>query len=99
MIVKKKGKPNSVITLETLFMVSVCGKMGIHLTAIPGRVAPSQLGALVWTALRAEENRLGLPLNPIHRLSVHQSEPPPSHDSFVLSVGLAFILAYTFLHS
>ncbi len=41
---------------------------------------------LVWTALWAEENRFGSPLNLIHKLLIHQSEPPPSHGSFVLSV-------------
>ncbi len=40
----------------------------------------------MWTAFRSEENRLGSPLDSIHGLSVHQSEPPPSHDSFVFSV-------------
>ncbi len=41
---------------------------------------------LVWTTLRTEEKRLGSPLDPIHRLSVHQSVPPLCHGSFVLSV-------------
>ncbi len=31
-------------------------KLGIHLSASPGRNAPSRLGMLVWTALQAEEN-------------------------------------------
>ncbi len=61
-------------------------KPGIHLSVSAGRATLGQLGALVWTALRAEENGLGLPLDLIHGLSVHQSEPPPSHGSFVLSV-------------
>ncbi len=61
-------------------------KPGIQLNASPGWVAQSRLGALVWMALQAEENRVGLPLDPIHRLSVHQSEPPPSHSLFAFSV-------------
>ncbi len=43
------------------------------------------LGALVWTALRAEENRLGSLLDTIRGLLVHQSEPQPNHSLFVLS--------------
>ncbi len=35
---------------------------------------------------------------PIRGLLVHQSELPPSHSSFVLRVGLMFMLTYTFLH-
>ncbi len=73
-------------------------KPGIHLSTIPGRVVPNQLGTLVWTALQAEENRLGSSLDPIHRLSVHQNESSLSHGSFVLHVALVFMLAYTFLH-
>ncbi len=53
-------------------------KPGKHLSAIPGWVALSQLGALVWMALRAEENRFGSPLDLIYWLSVHESETPPS---------------------
>ncbi len=34
-------------------------KLGIHLSASPGWVALSQLSVLVWTVLRAKENRLG----------------------------------------
>ncbi len=61
-------------------------KPGIHLSVSTGRATLSQLGMLVWMALRAEKNRFGLRLNPIHGLLVHQSELTPSHGSFVLNV-------------
>ncbi len=39
---------------------------------------PQVKPGIVQTALGAEENRFGSPLNLIHGLLVHQSEPPPS---------------------
>ncbi len=36
------------------------------------------------------------PLDPVHGLSVHQSESPPSHGSCVLCGGLAFMLSALF---
>ncbi len=47
---------------------------GIHLSVIPHRVVLNQFGTLMWTTPLAKENRLSSPLNPMHRLSVHQSE-------------------------
>ncbi len=68
-------------------------KPGIHLSVIPGLVVPSQLGAPVRMALRAEENRLSSLLDTIHTLlvlnvSLHRTT----------ARELAFMLAYTFLH-
>ncbi len=71
-------------TLLTILLVGV--KPGIHMSTSWGWVTISRLGALVWTALWAEENRLGSSLHLIHRLSVHQREPAPSHGWLVFSV-------------
>ncbi len=48
--------------------------------------------------LRVEENKLGSPLDPIHGLLVHQSEPPPSHGSFVLARRTRIYAHCTILH-
>ncbi len=69
------------------------------MSVIPGWVRPScaqpaPRSSVDGTQSWGKEVRLAA----IHGLSFHQSQPAPSHGSFVLSVELPFMLAYTCLH-